>query len=51
MQSGVGELTVDKLPSLIDLKYNTASDAVAEMGSARRIREVFIGFQERLYLS
>ena len=52
VQSGVSELAVDKLPGLIDLKYHTITDAVAEMGGApQRIREVFVEFQERLYSS
>ena len=46
---GVGELAIGKLPDLIDLKYHGIQDAVQVLGSVQNIREVFIGFQERLY--
>lgn len=51
IQDGVGELAQDKLPRLIELKYQTATDAIAELGSVENIHEVFIGFQARLYES
>ncbi|MDO8863723.1 DEAD/DEAH box helicase family protein [Haliea sp. E1-2-M8] len=47
---GVGELAISKLPDLIELKYHGIQDAVEVLGSVQNIREVFIGFQERLYL-
>tara|TARA_R110002110_G_scaffold415748_1_gene654848 strand:- start:87140 stop:89518 length:2379 start_codon:yes stop_codon:yes gene_type:complete len=46
---GVGELAVSKLPDLIELKYQSMHDAVQVLGSVQGIREVFIGFQKRLY--
>ena len=46
---GVSELDVEKLPSLLELKYNSAADAVRELGSVASIRDVFVGFQESLY--
>ena len=46
---GVSELDQEKLPVLLDLKYNSIRDAVAELGSVAEIRDVFIGFQEHLY--
>ena len=46
---GVGELAVGKLPDLIELKYQSTHDAVQVLGSVQNIRQVFIGFQERLY--
>ncbi len=49
IKQGVGELDQEKLPQLIELKYNAVSDAVAKLGSVADIREVFIGFQEHLY--
>lgn len=49
VKEGVGELDQAKLPHLIELKYDAVSDAVAELGSAAQIRDVFIGFQEHLY--
>jgi type I restriction enzyme R subunit len=49
LQDGVGELSASKMRSLIELKYNTISDASAELGSPAVIRETFIGFQKHLY--
>ena len=46
---GEGELGVDKLPDLLDLKYGSPSDAVRELGSVREIRATFTGFQRELY--
>lgn len=40
---GMGELSTDKLPQLIELKYHTLQDAAREIGPAARIREVFVG--------
>ena len=48
---GVSQLSPDVLPGLIKLKYHTPGDAVAELGSPTNIREVFLGFQARLYAS
>jgi len=45
----VGELDQEKLPSLLELKYNAISDAAAELGSVAGIRDVFVGFQRYLY--
>jgi type I restriction enzyme R subunit len=49
LEDGVGELSASKMRSLIELKYNTISDASAELGSPAVIRETFIGFQKHLY--
>jgi len=46
---GVGELSPDKLPHLIELKYHSLGDAVRELGPASDIREVFVEFQQHLY--
>ena len=46
---GVSELDMDKLPQLIELKYHSMGDAVAELGPVGRIRAVFVGFQQHLY--
>lgn len=46
---GVGELAVNKLPDLIELKYQSTHDAVEALGSVKNIRETFIGFQPGLY--
>jgi type I restriction enzyme R subunit len=49
VEDGVRELAATKMRSLIELKYNTIGDAVAEFGSPAVIRETFIGFQKHLY--
>jgi type I restriction enzyme, R subunit len=48
---GVGELDQDKLPDLLELKYQSVGDAVEVLGSVAVIRDMFIGFQEYLYVS
>ncbi|HBY88703.1 MAG TPA: restriction endonuclease subunit R [Colwellia sp.] len=49
IEDGVQELAAKKMRSLVELKYNTISDAAAEFGSAAAIGETFIGFQKYLY--
>jgi type I restriction enzyme R subunit len=46
---GVDELSTTKMRSLIELKYNTISDATKELGTPAAIRETFVGFQKYLY--
>jgi type I restriction enzyme R subunit len=49
VERGVEELDAAKLPRLIELKYQSYGDAVAELGGAGNIREVFVEFQRYLY--
>ncbi len=49
VDDGVHELALGKMSGLIELKYNTISDAAREFGSTTAIRELFIGFQHHLY--
>jgi len=50
VQVGVEELDQEKLTSLLRLKYhNSISDALADLGRAEEIGQVFIGFQKYLY--
>lgn len=49
VEDGVRELAATKMRSLIELKYNTISDAANELGSPAAIRETFFGFQKYLY--
>ncbi|MBV1884497.1 MAG: hypothetical protein KUG82_22845 [Pseudomonadales bacterium] len=49
VEDGVHELAANKMRSLIELKYNTISDATTVLGSPAVIRETFIGFQKYLY--
>jgi type I restriction enzyme R subunit len=49
VEEGVSELAQSKMKTLVELKYNTVSDAAAEFGSPLLIRDAFIGFQQYLY--
>ncbi len=49
VKEGVGELAQEKLPTLLEVKYNVLSDAAASLGSIPEIRDVFVGFQQYLY--
>ena len=49
VEDGVHELGANKMRSLIELKYNTISDATSVLGPPTVIRETFIGFQKYLY--
>ena len=51
IQDGVRELAPAKMKSIIELKYNTITDAANELGSVGAIKETFIGFQKYLYLN
>lgn len=46
---GVGELDLQKLTPLLQLKYHAIADAFSELGDAKQIREIFTGFQKYLY--
>lgn len=49
IESGVGELDQEKLPHLLQLKYQALPDAVAILGGTERILSTFIDFQRHLY--
>ena len=49
IETGVEELDQEKLPDLLELKYNAISDAADKLGGVPKIRELFIGFQKYLY--
>jgi type I restriction enzyme, R subunit len=52
VQQGVEELDTEKLSPLLKMRYNNAiADAVKDLGSPERIRQVFVGFQQFLYQS
>jgi type I restriction enzyme, R subunit len=50
IKDGVGELDRSKLPQLLELKYHAIADAITELGNVNDISQVFIGFQEHLYV-
>ncbi len=49
IEDGVQELAAKKMRSLVELKYNTISDAAVELGSPLAIGQTFVGFQRYLY--
>ena len=51
VKEGVGELDLAKLPQLLELRYHALKDAVKELGSVSTINQVFVDFQQYLYVS
>jgi len=49
IETGVGELDQDKLPSLLELKYHSITDAAEALGGVEIIKNMFIEFQKYLY--
>ncbi|MCP5437621.1 MAG: hypothetical protein H6960_05600 [Chromatiaceae bacterium] len=49
LKEGVSELDQDKLPELLELKFHAVANAAQELGGETRIREAFVGFQQRFY--
>jgi type I restriction enzyme R subunit len=45
----VEELDQEKLPSLLELKYHSITDAVEMLGGVSKIQSTFIAFQKHLY--
>jgi len=50
IETGVEELSQEKLPDLLTLKYHALDDAKRILGSVENIRNIFIGFQKYLYM-
>ena len=48
-EKGAEELDEEKLPVLLNLKYNAIADAVKELGAVESIRSTFFNFQRSLY--
>ncbi len=48
-EKGVEELGEEKLPILLNLKYNSPADAINILGDVSLIRTTFFRLQERLY--
>ena len=51
IESGVEELSQDKLPILLENKYQSLEDAKAILGEVKNISALFIEFQKYLYMS
>lgn len=49
IETGVEELDQEKLPSLLELKYSSLTDALDELGDVTAIQDTFISFQKHLY--
>ncbi len=49
IETGVEELDEEKLPLLLELKYQSISDAVETLGDVKSIRSTFIEFQKYQY--
>ncbi|MFA5208417.1 MAG: DEAD/DEAH box helicase family protein [Candidatus Paceibacterota bacterium] len=48
-EKGVEELAEEKLPILLNLKYNSPADAINILGDVSSIRSTFFDFQKNLY--
>jgi type I restriction enzyme R subunit len=49
IEAGEGELSAENLKGLVELKYQTVNEAVAKLGSAEKITQYFLEFQQELY--
>ncbi len=49
VKAGVGELSQEKLPILLQTKYQSLEDAKVELGEVASISALFIEFQKHLY--
>ena len=49
IETGVSELAQEKLPTLLELKYHSITDAAEELGGVDQIKNTFISFQKYLY--
>ncbi|PID29440.1 MAG: restriction endonuclease subunit R [Candidatus Cloacimonadota bacterium] len=48
-KQGVLEISQEKLPALLELKYGSIEDAVSDLGDIKTIKGLFKGFQKFLY--
>ena len=49
IKQGVDELSQEKLKGLLELKYQSVTDATLVLGNPQAIRRMFVGFQQHLY--
>ena len=49
IETGISELAQEKLPSLLELKYQSITDAAQTLGGVESIKNTFIEFQKYLY--
>ncbi len=50
IEDGVDELSQEKLPELLKIKYHELTDAAALLGGVESIVKIFINFQKHLYM-
>ena len=48
-EKGIEELDEEKLPVLLNMKYDAIANAEQQLGDVDQIRSIFFGFQENLY--
>ncbi len=49
VEGGVEELDIDRLSSLVELKYRSLHDGQKKLGNTEKIKTTFIDFQKHLY--
>ena len=49
VEAGITELDQDKLPILLQTKYQSMEDAMEILGNIQNISSLFIEFQKHLY--
>ncbi len=49
VKEGVDELDLSKLSTLLNAKYGSTHAAQQKLGDVSQIKDVFVGFQRRLY--
>lgn len=49
IETGVEELDQEKLPILLNSKYQTLEDASAVLGNLTKVKDLFLAFQKHLY--
>ena len=51
VRAGVGELDIDLLPQLLEIKYQAVADGVLILGGIDAVRRIFLSAQRALYLA
>ncbi len=51
IEAGVTELSFEKLPVLLQMKFGSVNEGINELGSIENVRETFLTFQRYLYQS
>jgi type I restriction enzyme R subunit len=49
VENGVDELSEEKLPQLLTLKFHAITDAINTLGTVDQIRGLFLDFQKTMY--